>query len=126
MSSRDAEKRRGWEARLERYRASGLSVARFCREEGVAVHTFYYWAKQLGTDSGSTPSRAGGTALPRASVVAKTAGDAAGAVVRFRWEAGVEVVVPAGCLGALRCLAECLVGADGRSGQAFQEVVVKS
>jgi hypothetical protein len=47
-------------------------------------------------------------------------------VVRFRWKGGTEVVVPAGSLGAIRCLAECLGQAGGRRGEAFQEVVVKS
>jgi hypothetical protein len=37
------------------------------------------------------------------------------------------VLVPAGCLEAIRCLAECLAEAgDGCRGAAFQEVVVKA
>jgi hypothetical protein len=117
MSSKDVQKRRAWEARLARYRASGLSVSRFCEREEVSVHTFYYWAKRLKT--ASVPS------LPGVSATPGTADRPEGAVVRFRWKAGVEVVVPAECLGAIRCLAECLAQADGRRGVSFQEVVVK-
>lgn len=36
-----------WQQRLERFRASGFGVARFCRHECVSVNTFYYWAKRL-------------------------------------------------------------------------------
>ena len=33
VSSGDAQKRQAWETRFARYRASGLSVARFCGQE---------------------------------------------------------------------------------------------
>jgi hypothetical protein len=46
------------------------------------------------------------------------------ALVRFRGNSGVEVLVPADCLETIRCLAKCLVG--NRHGEAFQEVVVKA
>ena len=47
----DVEKRREWEERFERFRASGLTVARFCASESVSEHTFYYWAKRIGRRS---------------------------------------------------------------------------
>ena len=47
-------------------------------------------------------------------------------MVRFRWRSGTEVVVPADCLEAIRCLAECLAEAGDYRGEAFQEVVVKA
>jgi hypothetical protein len=46
--------------------------------------------------------------------------------VRFSWNAGVEVSVPADCLDAIRCLAECLQRARPECSDAFQEVVVRS
>jgi hypothetical protein len=46
------------------------------------------------------------------------------ALVRFRWKTGVEALVPADCLDALRCLAECLQQARVERSDAFQEVVV--
>jgi hypothetical protein len=126
MSSKDVQKQRAWEARLARYRASGLSVSRFCREEDVSVHTFYYWTKRLEAASSPTRSRAGRRSLPQASTASATLDGPQGALVRFRGIAGVEVLVPAECLRAIRCLARCLTGADGRRGEAFQEIVVKS
>jgi len=40
--------------------------------------------------------------------------------------AGLEVSVPADCLEAIRCLAECLQRARPECSDAFQEVVVRS
>lgn len=36
-----------WRERLERQAQSGQSVAAFCRSEGLAVPTFYWWRAQL-------------------------------------------------------------------------------
>lgn len=44
-----------WTARLERWKASGLSVARFSEREGVSAVSVYLWRKKLATAS---PSRA--------------------------------------------------------------------
>ena len=43
----DASRRREWQDRLFRYRRSGLSVARFCENEGVSASAFYYWKRRL-------------------------------------------------------------------------------
>ena len=51
VSGQDAQKRRAWEVRFGRFRASGLTVARFCEQERVSTHTFYYWAKRVGSAS---------------------------------------------------------------------------
>ena len=39
--------RQTWGERLQRFADSGLSVAAFCRTEGVPVQTFYYWKRRL-------------------------------------------------------------------------------
>ena len=54
------------------------------------------------------------------------AGISSAALVRFYCRAAVEVSVPADCLDAIRCLAECLRHAEVESSDAFQEVVVSS
>ncbi len=41
-------KREEWQRRLARRRTSRLSVAEFCRQEGVSVQSFYYWKRRLG------------------------------------------------------------------------------
>jgi len=129
-SSRDVEKRRAWEVRFERFRASGLSVVRFCEQERVPVNTFYYWAKRIGSPS-VRPSTSGAGHAPRRSRAsvkpAVTAGGiASAALVRFSWKAGVEVSVPADCLGVIRLLVECLQHTRAECPDAFRELVVRS
>jgi hypothetical protein len=127
MRSGDAQKRRTWEARIRSYRSSGLSVARFCVQEGVSTHAFYYWSKRLRAASGQKPPRvAAASRLARSAAMPTTDGNARGAVVRFRWSTGAEALAPAECLAAIRCLAECLAKAGDYHSEAFQEVVVKA
>jgi len=130
VSRRDVEKRRAWEVRFERFRASGLSVVRFCEEERVSAHTFYYWAKRVGLNSARPSTLAAGNprrrSRPAVKPVATTGRIANTALVRFSWNAGVEVSVPADCLGVIRCLAECLQQTRAEGPDAFQELVVRS
>ena len=37
-----------WQARLARFQAKTITVAEFCRREGVSVPSFYQWKKRLG------------------------------------------------------------------------------
>jgi hypothetical protein len=124
----DVQKRRQWEQRLGRHRASGLTVGRFCADENVSINTFYYWAKRLGG-----PSRKPRIALAekasegrRPPVRQTTAPDlpANAGVVRFRLNAAVEVSVPADCLEVIRCLANCVQHSQLERNAAFHEVVV--
>ena len=43
----DPRKAAAGEGRLARFGDSGLTVARFCDREGVAVATFQYWQRKL-------------------------------------------------------------------------------
>jgi hypothetical protein len=134
----DQGKRREWVKRLERFGASGTTVAQFCRHERVNVTTFYYWSKRIGSAAHMEHRRAVGEEFRRApgSDGASTRDDgdghprvkvAAEGIVRFRF-GNMEVDVPAGCLDAIRCLAE----SAGRSGtqvkrstpDAFHEIVL--
>jgi len=130
VSRQDIEKRRAWEVRFERFRVSGLSVARFCEQERVSAHTFYYWAKRVGSNSARPSTSAAGNpprrSRPSVKPAATTGRIANAALVRFSWNGGVEVSVPADCLDAIRCLAECLQLARVERSDAFQEVVVSS
>ena len=129
-SRRDVQKRQVWEVRLGRFRAGGLTVARFCEQERVPVHSFYYWSRRIGAPLKTPPARHAGRkpggwlTLPQQ---AGTDGLRPAAVVRFVWHAAtVEVSVPAECLDAIRCLAECLPDARWKQADAFREVVVRS
>jgi hypothetical protein len=130
MNRQDVEKRVTWEKRFERFRASGLSVGRFCEQERVSVNTFYYWAKRVGTNSVSpSPSGAGHTprrSRPSVKPAATAGGISNAALVRFSWKAGVEVSVPTDCLGVIRCLVECLQQTRVERPDAFQKLVVRS
>ena len=129
-SRQDVQKRRVWETRLQRFGTSGLTVARVCAQEGVSANTFYYWARRVGvtaTSVGACTSKRGGSSgrggqseqpLPAAS------GNRCAGLVRFHWNAGVEVAVPADCLDAIRCLAQCLPQAQVERRDGFQELVV--
>jgi hypothetical protein len=133
MTSRqDVQKRRVWEARLERFRASGLTVARFCAQERVSANTFYYWARRVGSVSNSMrpplSKRAGTSERGRQTIqrLPVAGGNSPASLVRFHLSAAVEVSVPADCLDAIRCLAECLQHAQVKRSDAFQELVVSS
>ena len=124
----DVQKRRQWEERFERFRASGLTVARFCASEPVSENTFYYWAKRIGMRSTTARSAARDGASERhrepvhhthVSAVAAHTG-----LVLFRLGAAVEVSVPANCLEAIRCLVHCAQHSPAERGYAFHEVVV--
>ena len=54
-----------WRRRLERFKGSSLTVAEFCRREGVSPGNFYQWRKRLGHTATRAPKR-------------RTTGDAAG------------------------------------------------
>ena len=47
-TGRKHEREQCWQEVIERWRASGQSVAAFCRAEGVSQGTFYAWRKRLG------------------------------------------------------------------------------
>ncbi len=86
---------------------------------------FYYWAKRLRTASAMASLRADRAIPPRYASATTPASNPREPVVRFRWTTGMEVRVPADCLEAIRCLAECLARRTEHPGEAFQEVVVK-
>ena len=45
--SSDPENVLVWQQRLARFQTAGLSVIRFCQQEGVSTATFYRWRKRL-------------------------------------------------------------------------------
>jgi hypothetical protein len=53
----DPARRQLWQERFARFDPSGLTVAQFCRQEGVSPPSFYQWKKKLAA-SESTPNHA--------------------------------------------------------------------
>ena len=53
----DLKLREEWRQRIKRQRKSGLTVAEFCRREGVSSASFYLWRQKLQGKSRSKPKR---------------------------------------------------------------------
>jgi hypothetical protein len=70
--------RQSWAERLARFESSGLSTLDFCRQEGIASQSFYYWKRKL-----ATPADGPGTAPQFVPV-------------RLQASAPVELVLPGG------------------------------
>jgi hypothetical protein len=62
--SSDPAKAALWRKRLERFDSSRVSIARFCRREGVSVASFYQWRKKLAAITDSTATRRQIVSLP--------------------------------------------------------------
>src|SRR4051812_12991036 len=76
-----ATTRQAWADRLARFATAGLSVADFCRSEGVSYQSFCYWRQKLAGSPAGAPDG------PRLLPVRLLAGPAP-----------VEVVLPSGCV----------------------------
>ena len=48
-----SEKRIEWKTRFDAWKASDLSVAQWCREEGIKDHQMYYWIRRFQDDKES-------------------------------------------------------------------------
>jgi hypothetical protein len=120
-----SQKRQLWEARFVRFADSGLPVARFCAAEGISTNAFYYWAKRVSR----VPAAVSAARPPQCRSTARqqpvTGASSEAPLVRFQGPNGVQVLVPADCLAALRCVAEYLPRSVPTDGEAFQEVVVR-
>lgn len=129
----DDQERAAWVARIERYRASGWTAAKFCRSENVVPHAFYYWAKRVGsTASGPSASRDRGGRQDRLGMRSRSRqhlpqprsihGDDNVARVHFRLGSNAELSIPANCTEALRCIVKCLQEPSATIVDAFQQV----
>ncbi len=47
MEERWAGRREYWQDLMNRYEGSGMSIAAFCKEEGVHATSFYSWRRKL-------------------------------------------------------------------------------
>jgi hypothetical protein len=89
-----AAKAAEWQERMRRFERSGLSVARFCRGEGVSAPTFYQWRRRLreARDQAAAPSSAGNVAEPEFAAVRIVGGGS----VTVTWPGGVQMQLPLG------------------------------
>jgi len=54
--ARDEQKEQQWQRRIERWRASGLSVRAFCARHGLATASFYHWRRMLQRRAAGEPA----------------------------------------------------------------------
>lgn len=95
--------RQTWSERLQRFADSGLSVAAFCRQEGVPVQTFYYWKRRLTRHELATNSDAPPLIPVRLAAPA--------APVELLLPGGTLLRLHPGCdLAFVRCLVDALGG----------------
>ena len=46
-NSTASSRRKIWESRIQRQRHSGLTIAKFCADEGCGQASFYHWKRKL-------------------------------------------------------------------------------
>ena len=51
-----ASRREFWRQVVARQRSRGLSIRRFCDQEGLATATFYLWKRRLGQPTAGVPA----------------------------------------------------------------------
>lgn len=100
----NSEKEAVWRKRLWRYGKSHLTVARFCRSEGVSAPTFYQWRKRLaerGPQGISAATKPRGSFVP-IRVMAAVAPPQATLPVEIHLPNGTRICLPSGDVVALR------------------------
>ena len=90
-----------WRVRLARHAKSGLTVARFCEREDVAVATFHYWQRKCRGEPAVSE-------LPRAEFAPVEVVHGSGVTIRFPGGAVMEIPEPREDL--LRVLVAALAG----------------
>jgi hypothetical protein len=53
----DTDQRQFWQMVLETFKSSGLSVRKFCQQEGLTEASFYSWRKRLSAPQKSDPGK---------------------------------------------------------------------
>jgi hypothetical protein len=96
-----------WVERIEAWRASGASAAKFCEDRGYAASSLRYWSSRLKRERPSGAMR-----LARVEVVPATATAAAAQTAEIIVELrGARILVPASVdASALRTVIEALGG----------------
>lgn len=106
----DGRKWAAWRRRLERFERSHVSVARFCRAEGVSTASFYQWRRKI---TASTADAAGAVSSPdeKAFAAVRLVGSVA---LVAELSGGTRLRVPTGDVGLMRAAIDQIVSADGR------------
>lgn len=114
----DSVTRRIWQERLQRFERGRLTVAAFCRAEGVSPASLYQWRRILrrgGPATNRTRTQDGPVAIGRQAFVPVNV--VATATIEVHLPNGVRLAVPAADPAAL----EAVVAVVGRLPQAARE-----
>jgi hypothetical protein len=93
-----------WRKRFERFRRSGLTVARFCEGERVSVPSFYYWRKKLGQTASRRRTRSRPGVFRQVAVVPEPL-SMAPAAPAVAWETPAVVPAPPAVIPATGAVA---------------------
>lgn len=102
MAVRETAKVAEWRERLRRFDSAGVSIAKFCREEGVSQSSFYLWRMRLECEASSRAEFA-----PLRIV--------GGERVRVSLPGGALIEVPRGDERVIRIVMEALLSVRGES-----------
>ena len=88
-----AQRAKVWRGVIRRQKTSGLSVAQFCRQEGLAQASFYKWRKKLASTNARSNNASSANASPFVELELPTFSHASPCEIVL---AGCRVVVPPG------------------------------
>jgi hypothetical protein len=115
--SADSSRRKLWLARIQRHSQCDLTVAQFCRREGISAPSFYQWKKKLTSDGAAAQ-----VAAPR-FVPVRVADPVPAVPATLRLPGGASIELPS-TLGPERlvelvaaCVDATKPGTDGESVQ---------
>ena len=104
---RSEEKERYWQGLLQRQARSGVSIAAFCRSEGVSEATFHGWKRTLRRREANSPRRrrnaavvGNGSEASPSFVPVRITEDYRPGAIEVVWPNGLSARVPSGCDGA--------------------------
>lgn len=112
----DPAKAAQWRGRLKRFGSANVSVARFCRREGVSVASFYHWRRKLAVEADLQPP-ARRTAPTACAFQPVTVVVPISPAIAVHLPGGTRLEVPSSDLKVLRVVVRELV----RSGAAIGE-----
>jgi hypothetical protein len=120
----DYDYQRVWSSRLRRFETCGLTVTKFCDDEGISVASFYHWRKRLATEKADSklspacvPVRATPAikkdSVPSLPFVPVQVRPAAVAAIEIHLPNGARVCLPGGEAELLRVAIESAARAYG-------------
>lgn len=78
MNQTSSSIRERWQQVIEEQRSSGLSVARFCREQGLAESSLFAWKRRLAREAREAEAEAAPAFVPVTTAAAERGGNGTG------------------------------------------------